>query len=266
MSEEGQVVEPSASEQEARKFGWVPQEEFKGDPEAWRDADEFLKRGREINGYLRKDLEKINGRNAALEAELREVKEVMQEFKKFHNETEERAYKRALEDLKKMKIEAVREGDAEAVVEIDEKIDELKELKQAEAKKPAANNPPDDAEQRRVFNQWVNENEWYAKDIALQAAAHGFSDIVKAQNPRLVGREFLEAVKAKVQEAFPDKFKNTSRDLPPAVEGGNSTPRSSGKKKSYADLPQEAKQACDKFVKNGLMTQDQYVKEYFEGE
>jgi hypothetical protein len=34
------------------------------------------------------------------------------------------------------------------------------------------------------------------------------------------------------------------------------------KKKGYNDLPAEAKAACDKFVKQKLMTVEQYVNEY----
>lgn len=263
MSEENTVPEVNTEAQaaEARKFGWVPQEEFKGDPSQWRDADEFLKRGREINGYLRKDLEKITGKNAQLESELREVKEVMKEFKKFHEETEDRAYKRALTDLKKQKVEAIQTGDAEAVIAIDEQLDELKEARQT---KPTEAPAPNNAAQQAILNEWIGENTWIQSDIALQAAANGFTDIVRAENPGLVGRAFLDKVKEKVQEAFPDKFRNTTRDIPSAVEGGTSTARSTTTKKSYANLPAEAKSACDRFVKQGLMTQEQYITEYFQ--
>jgi hypothetical protein len=33
--------------------------------------------------------------------------------------------------------------------------------------------------------------------------------------------------------------------------------------KSYAALPDDAKKACDRFVKQGLMTKEQYIKDYF---
>ena len=43
--------------------------------------------------------------------------------------------------------------------------------------------------------------------------------------------------------------------------GGNGTRVVKGKK-SYENLPSEAKAACDKFVKQGLMTREEYVKEF----
>ena len=71
--------------------------------------------------------------------------------------------------------------------------------------------------------------------------------------------DFLASRKEKVQSTFK---KSTPSARPSPVDV--STPsRGSTSKKSYADLPAEAKQACDKFVKQGLLSKDQYVKDYF---
>jgi len=43
---------------------------------------------------------------------------------------------------------------------------------------------------------------------------------------------------------------------------GTARPTVSSGKKSYGNLPPEAKAACDKFVKQGLMTKEAYVAEY----
>ena len=160
MSEENVVVDvatPNPSEVEARKFGWVPQEEFHGDPNQWRDADTFLRKGREINGFLRKDLEKLNTRNATLEAELTEPRETMTEFSKFHQETAKREYDRALRDLRELKKEAIAEGDGDRVVQIEDAIDQLKQEKLPEVKAPKE--PP---KVDPVFIQWRTEPVvWY---------------------------------------------------------------------------------------------------------
>jgi len=44
-------------EREARVFGWVPKEEFRGSDTDWVDAEVFVKRGKEINPILRKNNE-----------------------------------------------------------------------------------------------------------------------------------------------------------------------------------------------------------------
>jgi hypothetical protein len=39
---------PPDTEVRARTMGWVPKEEYKGNPDNWRDANEFVRRGEEI--------------------------------------------------------------------------------------------------------------------------------------------------------------------------------------------------------------------------
>lgn len=262
MAEENDVIDnaPSEAEVEARQFGWVSQDEFKGDPEDWRPAEEFLKRGREINGYLRKDLEKLQNTIKSKDTELAEIRETIEQFRKYHNETEARAYKRAIDDLKKEKVAAIESGDGVRAVEIDEELDNIKEAqRQAQTeKKPAPAKSNDDS----GWNQWIEKNSWYGKDEVLTALANGFSEKVRMENPELVGPGFLEKVGDLVRTAVPEKFENPNRSHS-AVSGSGSNRTASGtKKKGYNDLPAEAKAACDKFVKQGLMTQEQYIAEY----
>ena len=261
MAEEN-VVTPE-QETQAREFGWKPKEEFTGDEAQWRPADEFLRRGQEVNGFLRKDLQKIRDKNLGLENELRSVREAVGEFKKFHEQTEERSYKKALADLQQEKKVAITDGDGSQVIEIENKIEELKEAR-TPAKAEVKDTAVQDEIYRQQFVEWTGENEWFQNDSALRAASSGFADEVRAENPTMVGKEFLNEVAKKVKKGFPEKFENQNRDRVSAVEGNTGTQRSKGNKKAYADLPQDAKQACDRFVKQGLVTQAQYLADYFE--
>lgn len=260
MSDDVTNVEISPVEAEAREFGWVPKEEFKGNPEDWRDADTFLSRGREINGFLRRDLEKITSNYKRTKAELDEVRQTMEEFRKYHNETEARAYKRAIEELKREKIEAVNSGDGEKVVAIEEQIETLKEAQQKPATKTTTSTTP---APNTAYISWAKANLWYETDAELRAYADLVADEVKAENPGIQGREFLDAVTAKVKEEMPEKFSNPARSssaVSSSAEGRAPAPRTN--KKSYENLPPEAKAACDRFVKQKLMTREQYVSEY----
>ena len=42
----------SAIETEARQQGWKPLEEFEGNPEHWRDAQEFLEFGQRLTRFF----------------------------------------------------------------------------------------------------------------------------------------------------------------------------------------------------------------------
>lgn len=251
-------AESNESEVKARRLGWVPKEEFKGDESKWRDADEFLQRGEEIQGYLKADLERLHQTLSQRDREIVEIRQTMDEFRKFHNETEARAYKRAIEELKQLKVSAIEDGNGQKVVEIDEQIDMLKEAQQ----KPKAEAPKPSAQVNQEYVEWAQSNPWYAQDRELQELADDFGEIVKKSKPDLVGKAFLEEVTRRVRRAAPEKFENPNRNQSTVGSSSDNRSASTKRKKSYNDLPSEAKQACDRFVKQGLMTQEQYIKEY----
>jgi hypothetical protein len=251
--------QPSESEVKARRLGWVPKEEFKGNLEQWRDADEFLHRGEEIHGYLKADLDRLHNTLTQRDRELVEIRQTMDEFRKFHNETESRAYKRAIEELKALKISAIEQGDGSKVVEIDDQIDRLKEA-QAAPKEVKSATP---AQVNNDFIDWSVQNKWYGADAELTQLAEDLGEVIKKQKPNLVGKEFLDEVTNRVKKLSPEKFENPNRQTAAVSSSSDGrAPSTNGKKKSYENLPAEAKKACDKFVKEGLLTKEQYVKEF----
>ena len=49
---EGGGEEEAQAEQKARNMGWVPKEDWKGNPDNWVGADEFVKRGETFVPFL----------------------------------------------------------------------------------------------------------------------------------------------------------------------------------------------------------------------
>ncbi|MDE2097563.1 MAG: hypothetical protein KGL39_09980 [Patescibacteria group bacterium] len=252
----GEGVSPEVL-REAELQGWVPKELFRGDDSDWIDAETFVRRGKEINPILKKNNEVLLRKIEAKDSELAEIREAVAEFKKFHADTEKRAYQKALADLKAEKKEALAEGDHERVVEIDDEILDLKDKQRSpEVKKPSPPNPKDDP----VYRAWEDANPWSREDAMSQAAVRA-AELLRIQGRQETGRIFLDLVAEKVKEAFPEKFNNQNRNRASAVEGGTPAAHRPGGK-TYADLPTEAKAACDKFVKQGLLSREEYVREY----
>lgn len=242
----------NASEEKARRMGWVPQDEFRGAPEKWRPADEFVQRGEDQMPILRERLRHQD-------KQLADLQRVVKEFADYHTKVEQNAYQRALRELKTRQAQAVAAGDAQAFVEIDSAIDELRNdaaLKKAPTVQEQA------PEEHPVFRDWKSKNRWYDNDVEMTAYADNIGAYIKRVNPNMDGDEFFEAVTKKVKKEFPEKFENPRRSDAPAVEGAGNAPRKSGK--SYADLPPEAKAACDRFVAKKLTTKERYVRQYFE--
>ena len=275
---EQQNTEPEAPqldpqvEKEARLFGWVPKEEFRGSETDWVDAEVFVKRGKEINPILRKNNELLMKKLDEKAKEIDSIKASVEEFKKFQKESFERKsaeYEVQIAQLKTQKREAIAAGDGDTVVDIDDQIDSLKEA-QKEAKLEAAKKPepvkteaqasvPDDPE----LQSWLGRNQWFGEDSEMTDMANGLGASVRKQFPHLTGRAFLDKLDEKIVEYFPQKVlgkkaKGSSVDSTGNVRGGTT----SGKK-SYDNLPDDAKQACDRFIKNGwIKSKQEYVDSY----
>jgi len=252
---EGTEVEVSEVDEEtlaeAKRQGWVPQSDYNGPEDRWVDADTFVKKGKEINALLRKD-------NEFLKREVSEMKTTMMEFKKFHADTEKRAYDRAMLDLRDQKKEAINTGDGDKVLQIDDAIDELKQARAIEKVEVRPSNQPDP-----TFVQWNEDNPWFGKDTELTEEANLIGEVIKRKQPTLIGEAFLDEVTKRVKKAYPEKFTNSNRARPSPVEGTTAPKSNSKGGKGYNDLPPEAKQACQKFEKQGLITREAYLKEYF---
>jgi hypothetical protein len=281
MSEEQQVVEPQQEgsqeapqeaqyESEARAQGWVAKEEFRGSENDWVDAETFVRRGREIMPILRKNNEKLLKELSEAKKAAEEARQAAREFREFQKEQFERKAKdleTQLEQLKIAKRDAINEGSGDRVLAIDDAMDELKEqrtqakedLKAAELK--AKEVPQVTADP--ILNEWMDKNDWFGKDAKLTGIANGLGVELRKENPGLVGKAFLEKLDAELAEMIPSKFgKKTTFNPMEGTPNGTARPAASSGKKSYNNLPAEAKAACDKFVKQGLMTKEQYVAEY----
>ena len=258
-------------EKEARLFGWVPKEEFRGSESDWVDADVFVKRGKEINPILRKNNELLMKKLDEKAKEIDSIKASVEEFKQFQKESFERKqaeYEVQIAELKSKKREAIAEGNGDLVVDIDDQIDSLKEA-QRDAKEAAKAKPepvqtaqatiPDDPE----LQSWLGRNTWFGQDEEMTEMANGLGASVRKQFPHLTGRAFLDKLDDKIVEYFPQKVlgpkaKGSAVDSTGNMRGGSSTG-----KKSYDNLPADAKEACDRFIANGwIKSKQEYVDSY----
>ena len=129
---------------------------------------------------------------------------------------------------------------------------------QQEEKKPEKKNITVPQE----FIDWQSQNTWYGKDKMLTKYAEAEGELIRDDYPGIQGKNFLDKVSERLKERFPDKFDNP-RTKASAVEGSSSNrPIVNSGKKTYSDLPPEAKAACDRFVKQGLLTKEQYISEF----
>ncbi len=239
IEQQENAPELSPIELKAIEAGWVPETDWEGDPEQWRPAKEFLDRGELFK--------KIEDQNRTI----KEVRRALDDLKSHHSKTRETEYARALQALKAQKKAALEDGDADSVIDIDDKIDLVKQ-EQSNLVKEVPSSPEIDPQ----FTEWVGKNKWYdtSQPMRAYADALGRDLAFKGLSPR----EVLKEVEQKVKEEFPHKFKNPNRELPSAVEG--STNKGSKGVASFT-LSDEERRVMQRFVRTGVMSEKEYTDE-----
>jgi hypothetical protein len=227
-------------EQRAQDQGWRPKDEWDGDPEAWRPAKEFLDRGELFK--------KIDDQNRTI----KEIRKALDDLSKHHSKVAEAEYKRALESLKAQKKEALLEQDADKVVDIDERIQVVRD---AQKNAVPVQVPQAPAELNPIFVSWKDRNSWYEHNEAMRAYADRIGNSLTGMSPS----ELLAEVERRVKKEFAHKFENAQRNKPSAVEG--STNKGTKREEKF-QLTDEQRRVAQRFIKTiPGYTMEKYVEE-----
>jgi len=150
--------EEKAIEEKAGKMGWTPKEEFKGDPAKWRPASEFVERGENMLPLVKAQIKRQD-------KEILELKETLRQFGEYNTKAEQRAYEKAMQDLKQQRADAIAAGDGVAFDKVDTAIEQLKK-DVVEIKLPQVNTELDP-----VYLEWRKNNKWVDDPNAEKWAA-----------------------------------------------------------------------------------------------
>lgn len=236
-------VESGNIEAEARKMGWVPEEEFKGErkPKRFKTAQEFVDDTEQISPHFKRLLA---DKDKEYEARFDRLGKVLK-----------RQYDADLADIRTAQKAAAKDGD-------DEEFDRLEAEKTkliSQGPEAAAGAVPD------LIVQFKERNTWYETDIDMAEIADAYSQKLLRDNPNLPLADNLKKTEAKLKAMFPDKFgKPAARrhaDVDGGSENGGGSPSKKGK--GWADLPPEFKKAYANFdprIKKNL-TQEKYAEQ-----
>lgn len=233
----------SAIEQRAMEQGWRPKEEFEGDPDAFIDAPEFVRRG-ELFSKIEHQSKELKAVKAALDA-----------LKTHHSKVKEVEYNRALKALQNARKQALVDGETERFLELEQRIEEVKEEKEAfdtELEQVKAD-PVRDINPE--FTAWIDRNPWYDSSKPMRAYADKLG-IELAQEGHAPS-EVLKLVEREVKKEFAHKFQNQKAARPQAVEA----PARSGGKADTFQMTEDERTIMRKLVRAGAMTEQEYIAE-----
>jgi hypothetical protein len=254
-------------ESQATKQGWLPKEDWDGPEDKWVDAKTFVERGESILPILRKNYRELQKELRRLESKLGESAEANKKFGKYHQDLVDRLKKQHEVEVKTLKSEmrqAVMDGDTDKYDQLEAKMEVLQENQPSPEPTPDKTSAgmPDIAQ---IQQQWLSDgNDWFLKDPELYMYAFNTGEFLARTQPNLTGRAQLDEVTRLTKERFPEKFGNRRRQEPGAVAGGEIYADGGSRrgKKSYDNLPADAKAACDMYVSQGILTKEQFVKDF----
>lgn len=240
---EEETKELGEAEELALELGWNPNHE--GDDAV--DARTFILRSRDIQDTMRKT-------NRESKRQIADMKRGIDNIKDYYRKLDDARTNKMeaeIERLKAQKYDAVEEGDVEKVKEIEIKIDEAE--KESEPLMDEDYSNP-------VFDEWVDDNDWYGKDEDMTDYADAQSKLEKYKG--VPPKRVLKMIGESAREMFPDQFetKSIKSKVTPKVEG---TKPSRGKRApTRADMTSEQKE----IMKNILSVDESFTeKEYIKG-
>lgn len=269
----------SPSEATAREGGWLPKAEF---VEAGGDAEDHVS-AKVFNdrGELYASVKKTNKEIAYMKRQLVKRDKALKALGEHNQKLGAVEYKKALATLKSQKAEALRSGDYEGVVDIDEAISDVKanevkedgiDLDDADTEVSTAVQPP------KEWTDYEAENgHWYNSNSIMTAAANNLI-VQYIQENGIDGVPTSDEVKSaiafmdtEIRDAFPHKFteengkpnskpsvtprKRSNNSAIEAGQGSNTRTNNSAGKSKYtvSDLTDEQRSIAKTFVNSGAM-------------
>jgi hypothetical protein len=243
VPESTEQVEYSDVELEAMEQGWKPKDQL-AEGKEFISAEEFIRRGELFS--------KID----VIGKELKNTKQALKMLQEHHGKVRETEFNRALTYLKAQKKEALLEGDADRIIDIDDQIAEVKAQRQVEERQEKQQVTQPDPR----FVSWVEKNAWYAQDIELKTFADEVGLARQRSHPEEDPSDILKYVGERVRKAYPEKFTNPNRTRPAAVEG-RATPKGAARSQDDFEMSDEEKRVMNTFIRQGVMTAEEYKAE-----
>lgn len=280
------VIESKAdaeTQTKAAKMGWIGPDKYKGPPEKFIDADEYVERGESMLPILKANNGKLQQQVNMSQAEIRRLNDEFARAKKQLEDIEERhsvdVQKAREDERKRIKADLVaanKEGDHELVAELTDELTQLNADAKADSKKEdkKADDPPAKIQLTPAMQIFIGEDApWFGKDEAKTDEFIQIATRLRKEGNTQPEYKFYQTVLAELEDGpAPAKSSKVAQGRNGSGEGGQGSRSSSGGK-GYNSLPADAKAACDadakKFVGPNKRYKDvgewrsQYAKLYF---
>jgi len=286
MSEAAEQIDEGIDNQvdyeaEASTMGWADKPQWKGDPDKWIDAKSFVEKGRTVMPLLQANNHKLlselnTERQARINLENR-FKAVQTDLKVLEEHREQDVKAQVEERIAQLKGDiatASADGDHVKVANLTDELTQerisLATVKETTKETTTETGPVISQETR----QWMQDN----ADLMAQPRTRMLMEAIGAElrqaGDTSVGPAFLEKVKTEAMKTLGKPPAGAGKAMSGNGGSGRMQSSSDASGKGFADLPKEAKDACERlaprFVGKSYKTkadwQTAYAAKYFEQE
>ena len=273
-------VDDSSSDDiaKAREMGWVPKDKWRGSPDTWRPAKEFVRRGEEFLPIIKAERNRAQAKAAELEGRMADMERNFQDrVRRLDNVSRVALQQQAMQIdqyYRSQMRQAVELGDGDRYDALEqERAAQLGELnrRSVEADRVPDEPKPEraraDPETDRTVRQWISSQDWWERDPVMTEAAIDYHGMLLKTQRHLTIEDNLAEVEKFLDWKFSDRSggrkpnggaqrqQQPQQRQPahaPSVEGGARQPGSAqSRAKSWNEMPPEAKRAGEMFIADG---------------
>lgn len=250
---EGQELDQEVIK-EAKSMGWVPQEQFRGKPDDWVDADEFVERGRKVMPILVANNRRLQAQLLTRDKELDTLKSqldgataAIEKLEKHYTEANKRSVENAKRQLREELKAAREENDVDAELDIQDKLRDLDAATKNAESKPVKKDTPQGPQTPPELKAWYEANSWFGTDKQKTKLVVRIAEDLREEGSELQGPDFMDECVRLYEEQYGELEEGEKKPVrKPAgkVEGVPARGRAASSGRRFADLPKEAKEAC----------------------
>jgi len=229
--------EPEPIRQLASELGWRPKDQFRGDPDEWKPAGDFIRASRDINQSLSRELRGVRDQVSRMEqVSSRLLADKIAERDSYW----QGIHRKAVED-----------GDVQLAERAVTERDKLRDA----APKQDDGLPPETAAFVEKNRSWFNVD-----PLATMRAQEICDSLAKRGTPI---PEQLQHAERAIRKEFPELFPKPAK--PPAgVQTGQSrNAASSSRKKGFADMPAESQTMAKQYNKEHGIPLEKFAESYW---
>lgn len=222
----------------ASEMGWAPKDQFRGDPEDWKPADQFIRAGKDIQRNMSR--------------ELKELKSTVTNISRTSATLLEQQLAERDAYWRQQRQEAIDAGDHAAVDHADAQRQKIQQ------QAPVVQAPLDPAAES--FTQ--KHAGWWEKDI--EATKYAINRAQHYADQGLSSARQLAAVEQDMKGIFPDLFPAPPKPAPSVARPASRSAATTNRSKSLHDLPAEAQAVARDMVARGVIPNTEvYVANWF---